>query len=113
MSRVGTHLIVDIWGSQMLSDKQYLTQTFRLMADAGKAKVLDIILHDFPAYGGLTGVAVLAESHISVHTWPELDYAAFDIFMCGNCTPHDSVAVLIDRTKPKRISVRDFERGIG
>ncbi len=108
---VGKHYIIDVWGAINLDNADYLSETFRLMAAAGNARVLDIFLHEFPTYGGLTGVAVLAESHISVHTWPELDYAAFDIFMCGNCFPDRAVDVLQERIKPKEIVIKKLQRG--
>ena len=61
---------------------------------AAKATLLHIHLHHFSEGGGISGVAVLAESHISVHTWPERAFAAFDIFMCGNTEPHRAMRVL-------------------
>ena len=56
-------------------------------------------------------MAVLAESHISLHTWPELGYAALDIFMCGNTEPKAAVDILRDSFKPARISVSEHLRG--
>jgi len=50
------------------------------------ATLLHIHLHHFTPNGGISGVAVLAESHISVHTWPERNFAAFDVFMCGDAS---------------------------
>ena len=57
-------------------------------------------------------MALLAESHISVHTWPELDYAAFDVFMCGNCRPDLALRILEERFNPKRKSVKESRRGV-
>ncbi len=54
---------------------------------------LHIHLHKFEDGGGISGVAVLAESHISVHTWPEKGFAAFDVFMCGNAEPRKALDV--------------------
>ena len=61
---------------------------------------------------GRPGVAVLAESHISVHTWPELDYAAFDVFMCGECRPDKAVAVLERMFSPQRAEITEQRRGL-
>ena len=60
---------------------------------------------------GISGVAVLAESHVSVHTWPERGYAAFDIFMCGNADPHKAYSVLEQAFAPKRIVRAAHMRG--
>ena len=69
-------------------------------------------VHEFGGEGGVSGVAVLAESHISVHTWPELDYAAFDVFMCGTCNPEKAVETLCARLNPDRFTVDERKRGI-
>ncbi len=54
---------------------------------------------------------MLAESHISIHTWPESDFAALDIFMCGACDPHDAVPVLCATFQPDRIDIDEQQRG--
>ena len=61
----------------------------------------------------MSGVAVLAESHISIHSWPEADYAALDIFMCGDAKPDACIPVLREAFKPKRIAVGEHLRGQG
>ena len=65
-----------------------------------------------PPNGGVSGVVVLAESHISIHTWPERDFAAVDIFMCGACDPHHSIPVLQAAFKPSRVSLDEQRRGL-
>lgn len=110
--RLGSHLIIDIWGAQNVSSELNLKNLFQEMAAAADAKILNIMLHRFPEPGGITGVAMLAESHMSVHTWPELDYAAFDIFMCGRSRPQQALEVLERVTKPKKILVSCFKRGV-
>ena len=62
--------------------------------------------------GGISAVAVLAESHISVHTWPERGYAAFDVFMCGNAEPRKALAALEKAFAPKRVVVGMHKRGV-
>ena len=54
---------------------------------------------------------MLAESHISVHTWPECGYAAFDVFMCGDAEPHKAVDVLKAAFGPSRVVVTEHLRG--
>ena len=61
---------------------------------------------------GVSGVVVLAESHISIHTWPETGYVALDIFMCGSCNPYDSIPLLKEYFKPSNMQVIENKRGI-
>jgi len=82
----------------------------RCVTEAG-ATLLHIHLHHFTPNGGVSGVAVLAESHISVHTWPECEYAAFDVFMCGDARPERCQPVLTQCFKPDRIDVHRHLRG--
>ncbi|MGB0632569.1 MAG: adenosylmethionine decarboxylase [Alphaproteobacteria bacterium] len=108
----GAHLLIDFWGGSQLGDTTFVESALREAAEAAGATVLHIHVHEFGGEGGVSGVAVLAESHISVHTWPELDYAAFDIFMCGNCRPEKALSVLEDRFSPSRKSVSESKRGL-
>ena len=59
----------------------------------------------------MSGVVVLAESHISIHTWPERNFAAIDIFMCGACDPYQSLPVLERAFAPGRLDVGEQRRG--
>ena len=68
--------------------------------------------HRFGKEQGISGVAVLAESHISVHTWPERNYVAFDIFMCGDTSPEIGAEHLIKTFNPKRKVVKIIKRGV-
>ncbi len=68
-------------------------------------------LHRFEPNGGITGVAVLAESHISIHSWPERNYAALDIFMCGKARPERCIEVLLDAFSPRRAEIQELLRG--
>ena len=101
----GIHLIVD------LDDKAHIEATLRDCVKAAGATLLHIHLHCFEPSGGISGVAVLAESHISVHSWPETGYAAFDIFTCGDTTPLAAVDVLRDAFAPERVVVGEHLRG--
>ena len=78
-----------------------------------KATLLHIHLHHFTPNGGVSGVAVLSESHISIHSWPEADYAALDVFMCGEAEPHNSIEVLREAFTPSEIRVGEHFRGEG
>ena len=74
----GHHLIIDLWEAEGLDDHARIEKAMRDAVDAAGATLLHIHLHTFEPNGGISGVAVLAESHISVHTWPEKGYAAFE-----------------------------------
>ncbi len=107
----GIHLLVDLWGASRLDDLPYIEETLRLCVTACKATLLHIHLHQFSESGGISGVVVLAESHISVHTWPERNYAAFDVFMCGAARPLNTLAILDKAFKPNDLTVKEILRG--
>lgn len=107
----GTHIILDLWGASNLDDLQIMEQAMRKAVVEAGATLLHIHLHHFTPNGGISGVAVLAESHISVHTWPERNFAAFDVFMCGDAKPELTIPVLQDAFSPEHISVSEHLRG--
>ena len=107
----GTHLLVDFWGASHLDDLELMQAAMRESVAVAGARLLHIHLHHFTPNNGITGVAVLAESHISVHTWPERGFAAFDIFMCGDSAPEKAVPVLRDAFKPSTVSINEHLRG--
>lgn len=107
----GTHLLVDLWGAKKLDCLKTIEKAMRECVDACSATLLHIHLHHFTPNGGVSGVAVLAESHISVHTWPERDYAAFDVFMCGDSMPENAIAIFKRAFSPKKIEVCEELRG--
>jgi S-adenosylmethionine decarboxylase len=106
----GVHLIVDLHGAKGLNDIDLIEATLRRCVDAARATLLHIHLHHFQP-SGVSGVAVLAESHISIHTWPEAGYAALDIFMCGKADPDACIPVLRDAFKASRVDVDELLRG--
>lgn len=107
----GTHLLLDLWDAKYLDDIEHVENTMRECVDACGATLLHIHLHHFTPSGGISGVAILAESHISVHTWPERNYAAFDVFMCGDAQPENSIAILKRAFFPRRIKIYEELRG--
>lgn len=108
----GTHLILDLWEAEGLDDLARTETALVTAAEAAGATVLHTHLHHFTENGGISGVVVLAESHISIHTWPERSYAAIDLFMCGDCDPYDSVPVLTEAFGPKTVTVGEHKRGL-
>lgn len=109
----GTHLIIDLVGASRLDELEHMEEAMRRCVEVSKATLLHIHLHHFTPNGGVSGVAVLSESHISVHTWPEANYAAFDVFMCGEAEPHNAIEVLREAFKPTDIRVDEHRRGRG
>jgi S-adenosylmethionine decarboxylase len=109
----GVHLIVDLYDAERLDDIDHIERTLRDCVVAAGATLLNIDLHHFEPNGGVSGVAVLAESHISIHTWPEHRYAALDVFMCGEADPAACVPLLRSAFKAKRIAVSEHLRGRG
>jgi S-adenosylmethionine decarboxylase len=107
----GTHLIIELYGAQHLADIGHIDRALRAAVEAAGATLLHIHLHHFEPNGGVSGVAVLAESHISIHSWPECGYAALDVFMCGEAEPEKCVPVLEEAFSAKRIEVDTLLRG--
>ena len=107
----GRHLLVDLWDGEGLDDAAHIDTALRRSVEAAGATLLHIHLHEFSENGGVSGVAVLAESHISIHTWPEWGYAAIDVFMCGDADPMKASEVLRDAFRPGRMEVSDHQRG--
>jgi len=102
---------VDLWDAANLDDSHIIRTVLRDASNACGATLLDLFLHQFQPCG-VTGVAVLAESHISVHTWPERCYAAVDIFTCGRCDPYQAIPVLEHWLHPGRIQLTEQKRGV-
>jgi len=107
---IGKHLIADFSGALYQTDAKNIERALRAAAIAAGAVVLDVVVHPFPDSDGITGVAILAESHISIHTWPEHDYIALDIFMCGNSDPQTALDWLTDFFQPKAVDAKLIER---
>jgi S-adenosylmethionine decarboxylase len=107
----GKHLILDLYQAIHLSDKSVIEQALIEAAEACNAKILQKNFHSFGEEQGITGMLLLAESHISIHTWPEDHFAAVDIFMCGNCDPSLAIAPIKKHFRPQRIDVRELNRG--
>ncbi|TNE41948.1 MAG: adenosylmethionine decarboxylase [Alphaproteobacteria bacterium] len=107
----GTHLIVDLWDGDGFNDANLIEKTLRRAIEVAGATLLHFHIHAFEP-DGLSGVAVLAESHISFHSWPERGYMALDIFMCGRTDPYKAIPVLKEAFKPGTLQLNEIKRGI-
>jgi S-adenosylmethionine decarboxylase len=114
LNALGSHLLVDLkdCGSDILKN---LLEVRDLMVSAAKhagATIVDDSFHEFNPFG-ISGMVIIAESHMSIHTWPEYGYAAVDIFTCGNVIkPEDAASYLIRELDCKNPSVVEMKRGI-
>ncbi len=107
---IGKHLIADFCGALYQTDITNIEYALREASVRAGATVLEVTLHNFANNNGITGVALLAESHISIHTWPEHDYIALDIFMCGSASPEIALDWLHVFFKPTKVRKQLLER---
>ncbi len=107
---VGTHVLIDVHGATRLDEPAYLEAILRDAAMRSGATILQSHFHHFGDGQGVTGVLMLAESHISIHTWPERRFAALDIFMCGEARIDDAIAVIEAAFDGCNITVRRMAR---
>ena len=107
----GKHLIIECRGAIAHLDVETMDQLMREAVAVTGATILSSHLHPFGDGHGVTGVLVLAESHMTVHTWPEADYAAFDLFVCGQCDPYKAINVLKTKFPDSTITFQSINRG--
>jgi S-adenosylmethionine decarboxylase len=107
----GNHLIIDLFGARRLDDLKHIERTLKRCVEVAGATLLHTHLHHSTPHGGVAGVAVLSESHISIHSWPEANYAAFDVFMCGDTDPHKVIDVLREAFEARDVVVKEHKRG--
>lgn len=114
MYALGTHLLVELkdCNPSILQSLEEVRDALVSAAKEAKATIIDISFHEFSPFG-ISGMVVIAESHLSIHTWPEYGYAAVDIFTCGDVIKPDRAAsYLIKRFESKNPSVVEMKRGI-
>lgn len=109
----GLHGLLDLYGcpADVLSCEGSLKDALLKAAGTVGATVLFEHFHSFGTGQGITGVLLLAESHISIHTWPEYGFAAADVFLCGSQNPADAAAVLRHALKAQESRWREYRRG--
>ena len=107
----GTHLIAEFWHGKVKENVKDIKRILITAAKEANNTPLEVIVHKFSPYG-LTGIILLAESHIAIHSWPEFNYLAIDIFSCGKKTnPQRALAYLKKEFCPRKIEVREIKRG--
>jgi S-adenosylmethionine decarboxylase proenzyme len=114
MKALGKHLIVELYccDLRLLGDVDYIRETMMLCAKEANTTVIESIFHQFKPYG-VSGVIVIAESHLSIHTWPEHRFASVDLFTCGDHSdPWKAFKIIKKKLKAKYFSVIKMERGV-
>lgn len=112
MNTKGRHLLVEYHGcsSQILSDEKGIQDMMEAAARAAGAHIVGSFFHRFSPQG-VSGVVVVEESHLSIHTWPEVGYAACDFYTCGECQPEKAHAVLVEILGATHSEMLQVDRG--
>lgn len=112
MEHLGQHVIIELWGcNDSINDAELVRTAMVDAVQAANATLLSLNVHKFSPHG-VTGVAVLSESHLSVHSWPEYGYVAADVFTCGNTTEPRAAADVLRRSfGSSRCQVQELTRG--
>ena len=113
MEYIGRHILIELYdcNSKILNDINAIQKYMYKAAQKSGAHVLDSKFHMFSPFG-VSGVVLIAESHLSIHTWPQYNYAAIDIFTCSfNMKPWDSVKYLKKCLEAKTYNTKEFKRG--
>ncbi len=111
-SYLGLHLIAEFWYGKKIESKKELKRILICAAKKAQSTPLKVSIHKFKPQG-ITGVILVSESHIALHSWPEYNYLAVDIFTCGKKSmPYKALEYLKEEFKPKKLQVREIKRGI-
>lgn len=114
MHTLGTHLLLELkeCSSKVLNDVKRIEEILVSAAKEAKGTIIETTFHRFSPYG-ISGVVVIAESHLSIHTWPEYGYAAADIFTCGDTLlPETAAFYLIEKLQSKNPTIVEMKRGM-
>ena len=114
MNALGKHLLLEMKGcnKEVLDDIGFLKSALLVAASESEATVMGESFHQFDPQG-VSGVVIIAESHLCIHTWPEYGYAAADVFTCGNSVQLEKAAeILIEKLGANNHSVIEIQRGI-
>lgn len=113
MERLGRHLIIELFDcdKKIISDLNTVKELILEAVRISGATIVESFFHLFPP-NGVSGIVVVAESHFSIHTWPEYSYAAVDIFTCGDSVDsRKALSLLKEGLKAKNVSMMELERG--
>jgi len=114
LNALGRHLLLELFDCDLDAINNVETVKGALIEAAKRAQatIVDVVFHEFNPFG-VSGVVVIAESHLSIHTWPEYRYAAVDIFSCGDVLqPEIAANYLVEYFGAERTSVVEMQRGM-
>lgn len=114
MNALGTHLLLELrdCNVESIKDLEFVRSAMVAAARDANATIVDVSFHEFNPFG-ISGMVIIAESHLSIHTWPEYGYAAVDIFTCGDLIqPEVAAASLIKAFESGNPSMVEMKRGI-
>ncbi len=114
MQALGRHLLLELFDcdAQVINNLETVKGALVEAAKRAQATIVDVVFHEFNPFG-ISGVVVIAESHLSIHTWPEYRYAAVDIFSCGEVLKPDVAAsYLVEQFAAERASIVELQRGV-
>lgn len=108
---LGLHLIAEFWYGKIIEDTKEIKKILITAAKKANNTPLKVVIHKFQPQG-ITGVVLLAESHIALHSWPEFHYLSIDIYTCGNkATSEKALEYLEKEFQPKKVKVKKIKRG--
>lgn len=105
------HVLIELWGCKHLDTMEHVEQTLRQAVDDCGATLMDMTTRKYSPQG-VTAVAIIAESHISIHTWPEHNYAAIDIFTCRGLDPYRALPAIKAAFEPDHVEIMEIKRGV-
>ena len=114
MSALGRHVLLELkdCNREILNDVESVREVLCQIAEKIGASVVNQAFHKFSPQG-VSGVVVIAESHICIHTWPEYDYASIDVFTCGHSIdPNDAIKLLVEKFGARESTFIELKRGI-
>jgi S-adenosylmethionine decarboxylase len=114
LESLGRHLLLELHdcSSEVLNSLESVKTAMVDAAKRAEATIIDVVFHEFNPFG-ISGVVVIAESHLSIHTWPEYRYAAVDIFSCGDTiNPAEAAKYLVEQFQASRASCVEVKRGV-
>ncbi|NLW16626.1 MAG: S-adenosylmethionine decarboxylase proenzyme [Firmicutes bacterium] len=114
MNPLGRHILAEIYGcpADILNDVQLVEKIMVNAALEAGAEIREVVFHKFSPQG-VSGVVVISESHLAIHSWPELGYAAVDVFTCGDrVNPWDACNYITKHFQAQNMTATEVERGI-
>ncbi len=114
MNALGRHLLLELFDcdTDVINNLEAVKGALVEAAKRAQATIVDVVFHEFNPFG-ISGVVVIAESHLSIHTWPEYRYAAVDIFSCGDILqPEVAANYLVEQFAAERTSIVEMQRGM-